>query len=54
MLTEKNMFKSWFGPYFGNMNLTEFLKDKLKASFRKYRMQFVKLTRQKAAAPCSL
>ena len=45
---------SCFGPYFGNVILTESLKDKLKACAGKYRMQFAKVTRQKAAAPCSL
>ena len=54
MFTAKNMPKSCFGPYFGNIILTESLKDKLKACVGKYRMQIVKLTRQKAAAPCSL
>ena len=47
-------YDSCFGPYFGNIILTESLKDKLKACVGKYRMQFVKVTRQKAAAPCSL
>ena len=42
-----------FGPYFGNIILTESSKDKLKACVGKYRMQFVKVTREKAAAPCS-
>ena len=31
MFTEKNMPKFCFGPYFGNVNLPESLKDKLKA-----------------------
>ena len=48
MFTEKNMPKFCFGPYFGNVNLPESLKYKLKACVGKYRMQFVKLTRQKS------
>ena len=37
MFTVKNMLKCWFGPYFGNINLTESLKDKLKACVGKNR-----------------
>ena len=37
---------SCFGPYFGNIILTESLKDKLKACVGKYRMQFVKDSRE--------
>ena len=50
MFTAKNLPKSSFGLYFGNVILIESLKDKLKASVGKYRKQFVKLTRKKAAA----
>ena len=41
---------SCFGPYFGNIILTESLKDKLKACVGKYRMQFVKDSREDRGA----